>query len=132
MMDAVRTMRNTQAAERFAERRRREDEAPRLTAMVPALQSCRIELGESRRESTSAEVSYTKRVIVPTASTIFLVSCGDGSCREGGHDISVDLIRGLRAGHREIRGEDACYGTVGTAQCGRILRFVAYADYAAA
>ena len=37
--------RNTEAAQRHADRRRREDEAPRLAQAVPGLESLRLEIG---------------------------------------------------------------------------------------
>ena len=40
--------RNSEAAQRSAERRRREDEAPRLRERVPALATLRLEIEEHR------------------------------------------------------------------------------------
>ncbi len=123
--------RSREAAERFAERRRREDEAPRLRDVVPTLTSCRIEVDEARAGVTGAEVSHTRRVVVAHAPALFIVPCSDGSCRDGGHDITHDVLRGLRESRAEISGQDACYGHVGNADCGRVLRFTAFADYQA-
>lgn len=116
-------------AARFAERRRLEDEAPRLKDVAPKLVSCKIEIAEGRAESTTAEISHTRRVVVEHAPALFIVPCGDPSCKEGGHDITHELLRGLRDGRVEIRGEDTCYGHAGTADCGRVLRFTAYCEY---
>lgn len=121
--------RRGEAAERFAERRRREDEAPRLRDIVPRLAACRIEIEERRGGVTTADVSHTRRIVVDRAPALMVIPCGDGSCKEGGHDISSELLRGLREGREVIRGEDTCYGQVGTADCGRVLRFTAFADY---
>lgn len=121
--------RGGEAAARFAERRRAEDEAPRLRDVVANLAGCRIEISDSRPDSTSADMTHTRRVVVDVAPALFVLPCGDAACKEGGHDITHDLMRGFREGKAEIRGEDTCYGHTGTATCGRILRFVAFADY---
>jgi hypothetical protein len=78
---------------------------------------------------TGADVKHTRRLVVERAPALFLIPCGDPSCREGGYDISSVLLRGLRDGRTEIRGEDTCHGNVGTADCGRVLRFAAFAEY---
>lgn len=117
------------AAARFAERRRVEDEAPRLKALVPNLTGCRIEFAESRAGSTSADVVHARPVVVDVAPAHFFVPCADSSCRDGGHDITSELVRGLQRELTEIRGEDTCYGHVGTADCGRVLRYRAFAEY---
>jgi hypothetical protein len=121
--------RRTEAAERFAERRRNEDEAPRLRDVVPTLATCRIEIAECRGGATTADVSHTRHIIVDRAPALLLIPCTDTACKDGGHDITTTLLRGLQEGELEIRGDDTCYGQVGTADCGRLLRFVARATY---
>ncbi len=121
--------RRTEAAERFAERRRQEDEAPRLRDVVPDLVSCKIDVQEWRSTATSADVSHTRRVVVDHAPALFVIPCGDSACKEGGHDVTSQLLRGLREGRTEITGDDTCHGSVGTATCGRILKFTAHAEY---
>ena len=117
------------ASERFAERRRQEDEAPRLREIAPDLATCKIEIVESRGDMTSADVAHTRHIIVDRAPALFVIPCSDSSCRDGGHDITVPRLRGLRDKETEIRGEDRCHGQVGTADCGRVLRFTAVATY---
>jgi hypothetical protein len=121
--------RRGEAAERFAARRRQEDEAPRLRDVVPRLTACRVEFEERRGGVTTADVSHTRRIVVERAPALLIIPCGDASCRDGGHDISSDFLRGLREGRTVIHGEDTCYGQVGTADCGRILKFTAFAEY---
>ena len=121
--------RRTDAMERFAERRRREDAAPRLRDTVPRLRACRIDFEETRADVTSASVAHTRRLVVERAPALFIIPCSDPSCKDGGHDISANLLRGLRDGAAQIRGEDTCHGYVGGASCGRILKFTAFADY---
>ncbi|MCA9588304.1 MAG: hypothetical protein KC657_23440 [Myxococcales bacterium] len=121
--------RRGEAAERFAERRRREDEAPRLLEVAPDLVSCKIEIEERRAGVTGADVSHTRRVVVEHAPALFLVACGDPACRDGGHDITGDILRGLREHRAEIRGEDTCFGSTGSAECGRVIGYAAFAEY---
>lgn len=121
--------RRGEAAERFAERRRREDEAPRLRDVIPDLLDCRIDIAEGRGDATSVDVSHTRRLVVARAPALFVIPCSDPSCRNGGHDVTFELLRGLRERRVEVRGEDACNGDVGAVHCGRVLRFTAHAQY---
>jgi hypothetical protein len=121
--------RGREAAERFAERRRREDAAPRLKDVVPSLESCKLLIEDARAEAVSAEVSHTRRVVVDNAPALFVIPCGDASCKDGGHDLTNVLMKGMREGQTEIKGEDTCYGYTGSASCGRILRFTAECTY---
>lgn len=121
--------RRGEAAERFNERRRQEDEAPRLREVAPDLLSCRIEIAERRADVTSTDVSHTRHIVVAHAPALLIVPCSDPSCRDGGHDITTQLLRGFHDRRVEIRGEDSCNGTIGTAHCGRVLTFTAAAKY---
>lgn len=120
--------RHSEAAERFAERRRREDEAPRLHTRVPALASLRLEV-EERRPASPVVDSRHMRHIVDTAPALFMLPCGDPACKNGGHDMTDAILRGLSAGSKRIEVEDVCTGDIGTAQCGRILKVTAIATY---
>ncbi len=117
------------AAERTNERRRREDEAPRLAAVVPDLESLRIELSEKRGDVGIADASHIKRVVVEHAPALFLLPCGESSCREGGHDITRAGLRGLETKTAVYSGDDPCMGQTGSAPCARTLVFTAYATY---
>ncbi|MBX3185821.1 MAG: hypothetical protein KF819_02355 [Labilithrix sp.] len=121
--------RRGEAAERFAERRRQEDAAPRLRDVVPDLVSCRIEITQGRSEAMTADIAHTRHVVVERAPALLVVACYESSCRDGGHDISSTLLRGLRERRRSIEGEETCHGTVGAGYCGRVLRFIAAAEY---
>jgi hypothetical protein len=120
--------RYSEAAERFAARRRREDEAPRLRTQVPNLASLRLEV-EERRSSAIAVESRHVRHIVDGAPALFLLPCGDPVCKEGGHDLTTQIMRGLLSGTERFEVEDVCAGDVGTARCGRILKVTAIATY---
>jgi hypothetical protein len=117
------------AAERSAERRRREDEAPRLAAVVPDLVSLKLEMSEKRGDIGIAEASHIRRVVVEHAPALFIVPCGESSCRDGGHDITRAVLRGLEQKSTTYEGDDPCTGQTGTAPCARVLVFTAHATY---
>src|SRR5450755_1717922 len=121
--------RNSEAAQRFAERRQREDEAPRLSAEVPRLESLKLEIEERRAGGAVAESAHIRRIVVDHAPALFLLPCGDSSCKDGGHDVTRVLMHALHAGAARTEGEDACNGQIGSATCSRVMRFVATATY---
>ena len=121
--------RDREAAERAAARRQRENDAPRLNTVVPHLESLRLEVRETRANIANPEASHIRRVVVEHAPALFVVPCHDSHCKEGGHDVTRDVISALRARNLRFEGEDACQGTVGSANCERILRYVGVATY---
>jgi hypothetical protein len=120
--------RYSEAAERFAERRRREDEAPRLRVRIPNLISLRLEVEERRSSSVVVESRHVRH-IVDSAPALFVLPCSDPACKDGGHDVTSQMLRGLLAGSERFDVEDACMGEIGTAHCGRILKVTAIAKY---
>jgi hypothetical protein len=129
--DFVNFRRGRAAAERSSERRRREDEAPRLAAVAPELESLRLEISEKRGDIGIAEASHIRRVVVEHAPALFLIPCGESSCREGGHDVTRQVLRALEQKSTQFEGEDPCSGQTGTAPCTRTLVFTAHATYKA-
>ena len=121
--------RQSEASQRFAERRKREDEAPRLTAEVPRLQNLALEIEERSEGGPVTEPTHVRRVVVQHAPALFVLPCGDARCRDGGHDVTYAVMRALRAGETRFEGQDVCAGSVGTGQCSRVLHFVAIATY---
>ena len=121
--------RRTDASERYLERRRREDEAPRLIDVVPDLRSCKLEIEERRVGASTVDVKHTRHIVVGRAPALFVIACGDPACRDGGYDITYELLRGLKTGAKEVHVHDACHGQTGTANCGRELDCTAFADY---
>jgi hypothetical protein len=121
--------RDTEAADRFAERRRREDAAPRLSEVVPRLESLRLELREARGGAALSGMSHVRPVVVERAPALFELVCQDPSCRDGGHDITWPVLRALKEGVERFEGDDACRGQVGSADCRRVLQYVAIATY---
>jgi hypothetical protein len=123
--------RSREAVLRFTERRRREDEAPRLHAQVPRLASLRLEVEEHRGVSTVAETKHVRLVIVDNAPALFILPCGDPACRDGGHDITEAVMQHLQSGAAEFVVQDECMGNLRGAPCGRIVRMTAVAAYTA-
>jgi hypothetical protein len=116
------------AAARFAERRRREDVAPRLSDEVPDLRSLRLEI-EERSGIAGTQPKHIRRFVVDRAPALFLVPCGDARCVDGEHDLTALVMRSLRAHETRFQGTDECMGSVGSSPCGRVLHFDAFAEY---
>ncbi len=123
--------RHSPAAQRFAERRRREDEAPRLCDQVPELVSLRLEIEERSGHTTGAGPKHIRRVVVDRAPALFLMPCGDPRCADGEHDVTTTVMRALRAHETQFQGSDECMGSVGLSACPRVLHFDATAEYRA-
>ena len=121
--------RHGEGAARFAERRRREDEAPRLNTEIPKLETLKLEVEARRSGSVVSEASHIRRIVVDNAPALFMLPCGDPSCRDGGHDITHPVMYALRAGQTTFDGEDTCHGQTGSATCSRILHYVGKATY---
>ncbi len=126
MMMKART--RSEAAHRFAERLQREQEAPRLREQIPSLETLRLEITDARG-ATSADPKHVRIIVVDTAPALFALTCGDHACREGGHDVTNAVLHGLRAGAAHFEVDDACYGNVGSADCGRTMRVEVKATY---
>jgi hypothetical protein len=120
--------RNSEAAQRAAARRLREDEAPRLMTEVPTLDSLRLEV-EERREHGTVSSSHIRRVVIDNAPALFVVGCNDRACKEGGHDVTSEVMRALRAKKTEFDGSHPCEGNVGSARCASVMHYKAFATY---
>lgn len=121
---------SNEAAERFAERRRREDEAPRLKTEFPTLQTLALEIREtSGAVSGASSPMHIRRIMVDHAPALFLVPCGDTRCQHGGHDITSMLTSHLRTRDARFEGEHECRGSTDDTGCSRVLHFVAIATY---
>lgn len=118
--------RHSPQAERFAERRRREDEAPRLRQQVPNL--TRLQLNIEERTGAGGN-THTRRIVIDAAPALFLVPCGDPRCVDGGHDLTTPVMQALRSTRRSFHGEDPCEGSVGPSTCSRVVHFDAIAEY---
>lgn len=121
--------RGREAAERFAERRRREDDAPRLSQIAPTLATLSLEIQERRAGYSTGESAHIRRIVVENAPALFVLPCRDPACKDGGHDITDFVTRGLRAKLTRFENEDACMGNVGSSTCQRVMHVVASATY---
>ena len=121
--------RSREASNRFNERRKREDEAPRLKDVVPNLVSLRLDVEEHRESAALSGTKHVRHIVVDRAPALFVLGCTDSGCRDGGHDVTGGMLHHLRSGDIEFTLDDACHGSVGTAACGRIVRLVATAAY---
>jgi hypothetical protein len=122
--------RSREASERFAERRRLEDEADRLSAAVADLRSLRLEVEEGRGGAIASETKHVRLVVVARAPALFLFPCGDPACSDGGHDLTTPILSELRRHAESFVLDDTCPGNVGSGTCGRILHVAATASYA--
>ncbi len=118
-----------EAAQRASERRRREDEATRLKAEVPRLETLRLEIEERRMGGVVPEATHIRRIVVESAPALFALPCLDRECKEGGHDVTHSIVRALIAGETRFEGDHTCSGRVGTGDCNRVLHYVGIATY---
>jgi len=125
----VRWGKDREATRRTAERRQREDEAPRLATTIPALQGLRLEVLEHSPGIAHPEHTHVRHVVVASAPALFVMPCHDAQCKDGGHDLTQEILAALRRRNARFEGEDECRGTVGSAGCSRILGYVAVATY---
>lgn len=124
----MKTRLRNEAALRFAERRQREDEAPRLRDRIPSLATLRLEVTDGQGVTDSGP-KHARIIVVDTAPALFSLMCGDDACRDGGHDLTSSVMRGLAAGATHFDLEDRCYGSRGSAECGRTVRVRVTATY---
>jgi hypothetical protein len=110
-----------------SERWERENEAPRLLDVVGGLRSLRLELWESCDGEPTAGTRYIKHIIVARSAAHFEIPCSNPDCSGGGHDLSDELLAGLRKRQTRVRGTDACRGMVGDGPCKQILHYSASA-----
>jgi hypothetical protein len=121
--------RQAEAAQRARERREREDAAPRLRDEVRGLRGLSITVGEQNEAGVLACTCYVRHVVVAHAPALFIIPCTEGGCEDGGHDITQELLAGLRAGQSEFAGTNTCRGYRGGEHCGRVLHYAAQASY---
>lgn len=94
--------------------------------MFPDLTALWFEVRERRSGAPMNEAGYIRRIMVPHAPALFLMPCGDSSCRDGGHDITSAVLLALRSGQETFEGQDFCGGHVGSAPCQRELTYIGH------
>ena len=115
----------------MAERRKRENEAPRLAARAPTLEKLRLEVHVRSSNIARPEHTHIRHVVVPSAPALFFVPCHDAQCKDGGHDLTAAVMAALQSKKERFEGEDACHGVVGSSSCSRVLDYVGVATYQA-
>ncbi len=110
-------------------RREREDDAKRLADEVPTLVSLRLQI-EERRGGVGAPAKYVKIVVVDHAPALVDLPCGDPVCRDGGYELTYEILRSLRARETSFVATGRCDGQVGSITCNSEIRVVANAEYA--
>jgi hypothetical protein len=118
--------RSAQAAQRSADRRQREDDAPRLQTQIPALATLKIAVVE---EQAGASSKHIKHVVVARAPALFVFPCGDDVCVEGGHDVTSEIMHVLRGKATQATGNSKCGGMTGSAPCARRITYELTATY---
>jgi hypothetical protein len=108
------------------ERRRREDDAPRISTLFPDLLGLKISVEE---RSTTATPKYIRRIVVTSAPALFLLPCSDPHCSDGGHDVTQEMMNALRAQKSAFNGTHECNGTIGATPCRRVIWFNAEAEF---
>jgi hypothetical protein len=119
----------SEAALRYQERRQREEQAPRLTTEVPDLLTLDLDLSETSTQVASGVARHVRRIQVEHAPALFLFPCGDPQCRDGGHDLTREIMRDLARHAPTFEGDDSCRGAIGPNQCSRVLHYAATATY---
>jgi hypothetical protein len=115
--------RRKELAQNVVERRRREDEAPRLSAEVPSLARLSLAIDERGEAGFALAPGHVRRVIVERAAALFELSCAAGGCDGGAHDATSAIMRELRRGSQRFEGEVSCD------RCKCVVRYVASAEY---
>jgi hypothetical protein len=119
----LRRRQRTESQELTAERRRREDAAPRLSAEVPRLATLSLAIEERRPGSATPSGTHTRRIVVDQGPALFDVSCTAAGCGGHAHDITHAVMSALARGALQFEGRARCAG------CECELTFLATATY---
>jgi hypothetical protein len=115
--------RRRELAQHVVDRRRREDDAPRLLAEVPALARLSLAVEERAENGFGLGGGHIRRIVVEHAAALFEVPCSASGCDGGVHDLSAGVMRELRRGTARFEGDTGCD------RCGCVLHHVANAEY---
>ena len=123
--------RHSEVAERTRQRQQREDEAPRLSNEIPDLTELKLTLAFRRGDTNIDESKHVRQVVIDRAPALFVVPCANRDCKDGGHDITSDVMRALRSHNAQFEGTSACNGSLGSAgaPCTSVLGFSGQATY---
>src|SRR5438105_23676 len=79
----------------------------------------------------AAGPKYGRIFPVEAGPALFVFACANPSCRDGGHDLTSSVLRGLSEGKTEFSLDQHCEGNVRTANCERSLHVDVTATYRA-
>ncbi len=117
--------RDADAAQRSQDRKQRENDAPRLRDAAPRLETLRITVSESI--GSTPAVVHVRPIVVASAPALFQIPCHNRDCKEGGHDLTREIVNALQRGATTFDGTSRCDGSVGSTPCGSVLTFHAVA-----
>ena len=115
-------------AQHTSDRRQREDDAPRLRAVVPRLRALHIAFSEGEGGAFGS-IDHVRHVVVERAPALFEQRCANPSCKGGEHQFTSEMVAGLRRDQARIEGEDRCLAPMGASNCQWVLKYVATAQY---
>jgi hypothetical protein len=119
----IRRGKRGEVAQHVAERRRREDDAPRLQVEVPRLSRLSLSLGERGAGGRDPASAHIRRVVVERTAALFVVPCSALGCPAGAHDLTSAIMLELRRGATRFEGETHCDA------CGCVMSHVGDAEY---
>jgi hypothetical protein len=111
-----------------SQRWEREDSAERLANVVPSLRELKLELSEKRDDGVAVGNTSIRHVVVGSAAALFEFKCT--GCNDASHDLTNQILSGLRRNLSRFEGTSRCLGNAGSRPCERNLVFVAHAVYA--
>lgn len=118
-----------QKGSRRSERWQREDDAPRLKATFPELESLKFELDELVDDRAIPGMRRVRHIMVDQAAALFEIPCSDTKCEDGGHDVTDQVLAALESGSQEFEGQHACHGNASEGPCKRVLAFKGIAKF---
>jgi hypothetical protein len=111
------------------ERWEREDQAPRLATEFPELRRLRLELSEWIEARKVLDSTRVRHIIVERAAARFEEPCTDPRCKDGGHNLTHQMMQNLRRRLPTFVGQDECSGYLAERPCARILRVIVHAEF---
>ena len=121
--------RNSDALKRAQERRKQQDEAPRLLDIVPNLISLVLRVEEARPDQPASGISHKRHIVVQRAPALFQIPCSDRRCNNGGHDVTKQVLSQLSRGENSFAGDHVCCGERRDGACDYQLHFIAEAAF---
>lgn len=115
--------------ERRVQRAQREGAAGKLLTQAPDLTSLSLSIRETRPDGCVGDTEYLRRVVLEHAPALFEVPCAYRECKDGGYDVTREILHAL-AGHlTRFEGEQPCRGRFGAHECTRVLHYAGTATY---